>query len=274
MTAQHTPDQPEHDFPDDDLVFPTTAHQMPQFNSGGDEDKGGHPDVIWHQPRRARHRLRDKVPASFQHLPDAGLVLAALATLVLVLFVLVGVTQAVLAVIRWCADPQHLAHPAAQLWHTVNDPLHRSLTARGAELPAGPGTLYEAWAAAGIVILLLALRRGASVGVQLGSVLFGALTVAMVWDGSTGPGRPVAAGLAVLIWAVLAALALTGSWITTHTTVVNTVQPAPAPDITVDVAPAEVPAPVVEVTVPEPRIETVLVVDTDGDARRTSRPDQ
>ncbi|MFD7734309.1 hypothetical protein ACFV6F_28520 [Kitasatospora phosalacinea] len=266
---QHTPNQPQHDdqADDDDLLFPTLGALPPLGPPARDE----HPDMIWHRPRR---RPRDLAPASLQHLSNTALVLAALAALASLALVLVGVTQAALAVIRWCADPQHLAHPTAQLWHTVNDPLHRSLAARSAGLPADARTLYNAWAVAGTVILLLALRRGASVGVQLGSVLFGALTVAMVWDGSTGPGRPVAAGLAVLIWAVLAALALTGSWITTHTTILNEVQPAPAPDVVVDVAPAELPAPVVEVTVPEPRIETVLVVDTDGEARRTSRPEQ
>ncbi|MFF4344271.1 hypothetical protein ACFY00_30630 [Kitasatospora sp. NPDC001540] len=273
MTA-HTPDQPEPDSTDDDLLFPTTTHQTPQFDSDKEEGGGERPDVIWHQPRRARHRLRDKVPASFQHLSNAALVLAALAALVLFVLVLVGVAQAALAAIRWCADPQHLTHPASQLWHTVNDPLARSLQRRGVGLPAGPGTLHEAWATAGIVILLLVLRRGAKVGVQLASMLFGALTATAVWDGTDGPGRPVAAGLAVLIWAVLAALALTGSWTTTHTTVFNTTPPADPPAVVVNVAPAGAPAPVVEITVPEPRIETVLVVDAEGDARRTSRPDQ
>lgn len=58
-------------------------------------------------------------------------------------------------------------------------------------------------------------------------------------------------GLAALAWGVLAALALTGSWITTHTTVINE-PPAPAP---------AAPAPVVPVTVevPAPRIEAVVV---------------
>ncbi|MFD0532416.1 hypothetical protein ACFQ1I_46915 [Kitasatospora arboriphila] len=83
--------------------------------------------------------------------------------------------------------------------------------------------------------------------------MFGTLTVAMVWSGTEGPGKPVAAGLAALAWGVLAALALTGSWITT--TVIN--QPTAAP-----AAPgATVPAPIVPVTieVPEPRIEAVVV---------------
>ncbi|MEU3495365.1 hypothetical protein ABZ747_17990 [Kitasatospora cineracea] len=264
------PRTPDHDATDDDdLLFPTIGALPPL----GPPAQDGHPDVIWHRPRR---RLRDLAPASLQHLSTAALALAALAALAALVLLLVGLGQAALAAARWCADPQHLARPAAQLWHTVNDPLQRTLQRRGAGLPAGPGTLHTVWALAGALILMVALRRGASVGAQLGSLLFGTLTAAAVWDGTDGPGRPVAAGLTVLIWAVLAALALTGSWITTHThtTIRNDIQPATAPDITVDVAPAQVPPPVVEVTVPEPRIETVLVVDADGEARRTSQPDQ
>ncbi|MFF2819621.1 hypothetical protein ACFVT9_29380 [Kitasatospora cineracea] len=260
MTA-HTPDQHEH--ADDDLVFPALG--QPQFG-GDDEDQGEHPDVIWHRPRR---------PASTAGRPsDLVLVLVVLAVLAATVLLAVLLAPTATAAWHWITEPAHTTVPLGRIWHTVTDPIHRSLQQRGAGLPAGTGTLYGAWAAAGVVILLIALRRGASVGVQLGAVLFGAVTVAAVWDGTDAPGRPVAAGLAVLIWAVLAALALTGSWITTHTTVLNTVQPAPAPDVVIDVAPAQLPAPVVEVTVPEPRIETVLVVDPGGDARRTSRPDQ
>ncbi|MGW4807186.1 hypothetical protein [Kitasatospora sp. NPDC004272] len=262
-----TPDRPDHeDQADDDLLFPTFGAPPPP----GPPAQGEHPDVIWHHPRRGR-RLRGLAPAPLRHLGDAALVLAALAALAALALVLAGTAQAALAGARWCADPQH---PPLQLWHTVNDPIQRSLQRRRAGLPAGPATLHTTWAAAGIVILVVALRRGASVGVQLGGLLFGALTAAAVWDGTAEPGRPVAAGLAVLAWAVLAACALTGSWITTHTTILNDVPNAPAPIVAVDVAPAQAPAPVVEVSVPEPRIETVLVVDPGGDARRTSRPDR
>jgi hypothetical protein len=108
------------------------------------------------------------------------------------------------------------------------------------------------------------LRQGATVGVQLGALVFGTLTVAMAWCGTEGPGKPVAAGLAALAWAVLTALALTGSWATT--TVIN--EPT-----------AAAPAPVNVVDIPEPRIEAVVVdvqqlqVDING-RRLTGDDDQ
>ncbi len=261
-----TPDQSPHDR-DDDLVHPSRG-------DGASE----HPDMIWHRPDSARRRWRDAVPAPLRDLPDTVLVLAGIAALVGAALLVTGIGRTLLAAARWCADPAHLARPAAQIWHTVNDPIRQSLDSRSAGLPAGAGVLHSAWAAAGVVILLIALRRGASVGVQLGALAFGALTAAMVWDGTAGPGRPVAAGLAVLVWAVLAAAALTGPWIATRTTVIN--QALPAPAVTVAV-PEPVPVPVhIDVAVPEPRIEAVvvdvqhLVVDRDGRRINPADPDR
>ncbi|MDH6709875.1 hypothetical protein P3T27_006624 [Kitasatospora sp. MAA19] len=241
MYQQPTPDQPEQD---------------------------ERPDMIWHRPQPHR-RPRQVLPGRYADLTDAQALLAALGALAVLVILALAVGPYVLAAGRWLLDPANVAHPAAEVWHTVNDPIRRSLTERGAGLPAGPATLYGAWSVVGLLILWRALRRGAIVGVQLGALVFGALTAALVWDGTPGTGRPVAAGLAVLLWSGLAALALTGSWITTHTTVINEVKP-PTPAAPV-VIPAPEPTPVtVEVTVPEPRIEGVvvdvqrLVVDRDG----------
>ncbi|MFI8085837.1 hypothetical protein ACIF6L_34235 [Kitasatospora sp. NPDC086009] len=263
----HAPDQPAGHDDDGDLVFPTLGPVPPL----GPDEPNERPDLIWHpEPRR---RLRNIVPLldRYPYLTDAGFGLAALGVLASVVLLVLAVGPYVLATGHWLLDPANVATPAAQVWHTVDDPIHRSLAERGQGLPAGPATLYTAWAATGLLILWRGLRTAGSAGAQLGAVTFGAVTAVMVWDGTPGPGRPVAAGLAALLWAALVALALTGSWITTHTTVVNevTVEPSPASDISV-AAPEPVPV-TIQVTVPEPRIETVLVVDRDG--RRTSRPD-
>ncbi|MGW2545669.1 hypothetical protein ACWC5I_33530 [Kitasatospora sp. NPDC001574] len=206
------------------------------------------PDLIWHAPRRTpQWMIRDIYGA-----PSiaATTVLGLSALLVLIVLVL-AVGPHLLHAVQWITEPAHSTIPAGRLWHTVNDPIYHYLTVHSAGLPAGPRTLFTFWGLAGAVILIRALRQGAdaTVGVQLGALVFGTLSVAMVWDGTADPGKPVAAGLAALAWGVLAALALTGSWI--HTTVINE-PPAPAP---------AAPAPVVPVTVevPEPRIEAVVV---------------
>ncbi|MEU4301934.1 hypothetical protein [Kitasatospora aureofaciens] len=271
---QPTPDQPEYEpeHDDEDLVFPTLGQLPPLAPPEQDE----RPDVIWHRPD-PRRRPRRVLPGRYAAFGDAALGLAALGVLAALVILALVVGPYVVTGLRWLVDPANVAHPAARLWHTVNDPIMRSLHSRGRDLPAGPGALYAAWAVVGLLILWRALRTRGSAGAQLGALVWGALTAAMVWDGTPGAGRPVAAGLAVALWGALVALALTGSWVTIHTTVINNVQPATPAAPAVSVA-APDPTPVtVEVTVPEPRIEGVvvdvqhLVVDRDG--RRTSRPD-
>ncbi|MFJ6776654.1 hypothetical protein ACIQOV_37815 [Kitasatospora sp. NPDC091257] len=268
--SQHTPDQPEReDHDDEDLVLPTLGALPPNTPPERDE----RPDVIWHRP--APHRRPHRVPRDrYPHLTDTQALLAGLGALAVLIVLALTLGPYLLAGARWLLDPAHVAHPAARIWHTVDDPIHHTLTDRGQGLPAGPATLHGAWAATGLLILWRALRTTGSAGAQLGALAWGAVTCAMVWDGTPDAGRPVAAGLAVVLWGALVALALTGSWITTHTTVINEApEPAAvtveAPAVTV-AAPEPIPV-TVEVAVSEPRIETVLVVDRDG--RRTSRPD-
>ncbi|MCX5216139.1 hypothetical protein OG689_44195 [Kitasatospora sp. NBC_00240] len=232
-----------------------------------DQDDAQAPDLIWHTPPTRRWLIRDAYGTPSM----AATVALATVSLFVLIVLAIAVGPHLLHALQWIAQPAHSTVPAGRLWHTVNDPIYYYLQTHSAGLPAGPRTLFTFWGLAGAVILLLALRQGATVGVQLGAALFGALSVAMVWQGTEGPGKPVAAGLAALAWGVLAALALTGSWITTHTTVINE-PPAPAP---------AAPAPVVPVTVevPAPRIEAVVVdvqtlqVDING-RRLTGDDDQ
>ncbi|MFD9061428.1 hypothetical protein ACFVZ3_07920 [Kitasatospora purpeofusca] len=223
------------------------------------------PDLIRHAPRRTpRWMIRDVYGAP----SIAATTVLGLSALLVLIVLVVAVGPHVLRAVQWIALPEHSTVPAGRLWHTVNDPIHQYLQTHSAGLPAGPRTLFTFWGLAGAVILVRALRQGATVGVQLGALVFGTLSVAMVWSGTADPGKPVAAGLAALAWGVLAALALTGSWI--HTTVLNE-PPAPAP---------AAPAPVVPVTVevPEPRIEAVVVdvqtLQVDINGRRLTGDDQ
>ncbi|WP_327071905.1 hypothetical protein [Kitasatospora sp. NBC_01302] len=205
------------------------------------------PDLTWNTAHT--NRLR----AAYDERDWRAAAVLALFSLTILTVLVLSLGPYVLHSLRWIIQPEHSTIPASRLWNTVNQPIHAYLAQHSTGLAAGPRTLYTAWGLAGALILIRALRRGATVGVQLGALVFGALTVAMVWSGTNTQARPVAAGLAALAWAVLAALALTGSWITTHLTVVNEppAQPTTAP----------APAPVVPVTVqvPEPRIEAVVV---------------
>lgn len=210
------------------------------------------PDTEEPHLRNAPHpnRLR----AAYDELDPRAVAVLVLFSLTLLTVLVLSLGPYVLHGLRWITQPEHSTVPASRLWSTINQPIHRYLAEHSTGLAAGPRTLYTAWAVAGALILIRALRQGATVGVQLGALVFGALTVGMVWSGTDTQARPVAAGLTALAWAALAALALTGSWITTHLTVVN--QPAPAQPTT-----APSPAPVIPVTVqvPEPRIEAVVV---------------
>uniref|UniRef100_UPI002F909F23 hypothetical protein n=1 Tax=Kitasatospora indigofera TaxID=67307 RepID=UPI002F909F23 len=220
----------------------------PQLDQTTDGPHADAPDLIWHAPRRTpRWMIRDVYGTP----SIAATIALATASLFVLTVLTIAAGPHLLHALQWIARPEHSTVPAGRLWHTVNDPIHQYLQTHSAGLPAGPRTLFVFWVLAGAVILIRALRQGATVGVQLGALVFGALSVAMVWEGTAEPGKPVAAGLAALAWGVLAALALTGSWITTHTTVINE-PPAPAP---------AAPAPVVPVTVevPAPRIEAVVV---------------
>ncbi|MCU7827314.1 hypothetical protein [Kitasatospora sp. DSM 101779] len=218
-------------------------HTAPTTDHSADTDS---PDLIWHTHRRTpRWMLRDVYGTP----STAATVALAVGALLMLIVLVCALGPYALHAAQWIAKPEHSTVPAGRLWRTISTPIHHYLQAHSAGLPAGPRTLFTAWALAGALILIRALRQGATVGVQLGAAVFGALTVAMAWAGTDGPGRPVAAGLAALAWAVLAALALTGSWITT---VIH--EPAA-------LAAAPVPAPVVPVTVevPAPRIEAVVV---------------
>lgn len=97
-------------------------------------------------------------------------------------------------------------------WHlteVVTKPVHDYITAHAAGLPAGADGIWAAWATAGLLLWLVSwLARSWSA--RLAWVLYGAGTVAMVYSASPVTGQLLAAGIAVLYWAVLSVFAFRG----------------------------------------------------------------
>uniref|UniRef100_UPI002F915790 hypothetical protein n=1 Tax=Kitasatospora indigofera TaxID=67307 RepID=UPI002F915790 len=151
----------------------------PQLDQTTDGPHADAPDLIWHAPRRTpRWMIRDVYGTP----SIAATIALATASLFVLTVLTIAVGPHLLHALQWIARPEHSTVPAGRLWHTVNDPIHQYLQTHSAGLPAGPRTLFVFWVLAGAVILIRALRQGATVGVQLGALVFGALSVAMVWE--------------------------------------------------------------------------------------------
>ncbi|MFD0532415.1 hypothetical protein ACFQ1I_46910 [Kitasatospora arboriphila] len=103
------------------------------------------PDRIWHTPRHTpRWMLRDAYGT-----PSTATTVALAVFALLMLIVLVcAVGPYVLHAAQWIAQPEHSTVPAGRLWRTISTPIHHYLQAHCAGLPAGPRTLYTAWAIA------------------------------------------------------------------------------------------------------------------------------
>lgn len=88
---------------------------------------------------------------------------------------------------------------------TVTGPVRDYLSAHADGLPATADQLWWAWLAitAGLLVLAGTGARGA----RPGWLIAGAATTAMVYAGAPATGRTLAAGLTVLIWALLSTLA-------------------------------------------------------------------
>jgi hypothetical protein len=170
-----------------------------------------------------------------------------------------SIERAAIAAWHFADNPAHSLTPLLEVWHTVNAPINAYLTAHAQGLPVPSGTLHVLWVLTGAFILVRARRYAEGFGVQAAAVLYGALTVGMVWAGTAPAGRTVAAGLTALLWGVVASFALRGSLITTYTTVRNDVA-VPAVNVT-----NQIPAPTVEnVTVDVALDVQRLEVDING----------
>lgn len=109
---------------------------------------------------------------------------------------------------------------------TITGPVHAYLDTHAAGLPATAGQLWTAWllVTGGLFVGAVLGGRGA----RIGWAVLGALSVAMVHAGTTGPGRHLAAGVTATVWAVLSIAALRRTT-TRTTTVINQIHtPGPA----------------------------------------------
>ncbi|MFJ8676730.1 hypothetical protein [Streptomyces sp. NPDC093589] len=94
-------------------------------------------------------------------------------------------------------------------WATIEQPVRHYLNLHVQNLPTSPAVLHGLWRTSGLLFLLGGFLTRSS-GLRLGWATWGALTVGMVWAGTPDPGRPVAAGLAAVAWALASAFALRG----------------------------------------------------------------
>ncbi|MGV9351250.1 helix-turn-helix domain-containing protein [Streptomyces spiralis] len=103
--------------------------------------------------------------------------------------------------------------PGGWHWHgvvaTIDDPVQAYLTAHSAGLPLPVTTLHLLWIASGSVLLLMSFLFG-GFGARTTWILWGAATVVMVWSGTPGAARQVAAGLATVAWGLASIPAMRG----------------------------------------------------------------
>ncbi len=86
------------------------------------------------------------------------------------------------------------------------DPVRNWITSHGEGLAVGATGLALTWAISGGALFLMSALRVRAARF-LGWPSFGLATVAMAWDGSLDVHRPVAAGIAGLIWCLLSVVA-------------------------------------------------------------------
>lgn len=125
-------------------------------------------------------------------------------TAVLLHRLVVGFVAVITGVVAGIGDTTSASgqYPAiSELTRTIIRPVHTYLDQHATGLPVSAHTLWLAWLSvtAGLFVLAVLGSRGA----RLGWVINGATTTAMVYAGSPGHGRALAAGLALTVWAVL-----------------------------------------------------------------------
>lgn len=100
-------------------------------------------------------------------------------------------------------------------WHwdavvaTIEQPVNAYLTAHSAGLPLPVAALHLLWLSSGAVALAMSFLFG-GLGARTTWVMWGAATVVMVWSGTPGEARQVAAGLATIAWGLASILAMRG----------------------------------------------------------------
>ncbi|GAB1331706.1 hypothetical protein [Streptomyces sennicomposti] len=124
------------------------------------------------------------------------------------LFSLYGVGTTVIDIARALPWSTPTSDDHTGLLATIDQPVRSYLATHTQTLPITATTAYSTWQAIGVVAFLLGYLRNTPA--RLTWTAWGAATVAMVWIATPGPGRQVAAGIAVLAWTALSVLALRG----------------------------------------------------------------
>lgn len=133
------------------------------------------------------------------------------AVLVLLAWFLAAVFDGAVTAARWLTD--------APLTRTITDPVRAYLDTQAGGVPLSATQLWWLWLVA-VIVLFLSASFLDSRGARLGWTLVGALTVAMVWAGSAVAQREIAAGVTVVAWSLLSVLALNGTSVREHVSVV------------------------------------------------------
>ncbi|MEW1551891.1 hypothetical protein [Streptomyces tsukubensis] len=101
------------------------------------------------------------------------------------------------------------ADTSSGVFAVVDQPVRTYIAQHSAGLPIEASTVYTLWQLVGITGLALGYLSRNN-GVRALWTAWGAATVVMVWTATPHPGRPVAAGLAVIAWTFLSAVAMRG----------------------------------------------------------------
>ncbi|MFF3666204.1 hypothetical protein [Microtetraspora malaysiensis] len=189
-----------------------------------------------------------------------SVVLAFLALVITVLWVVIAIGKALVGAATGAAAEGVDAATSSQFMDVITKPVRTYLNEHAAGLPITAEALWKAWVVVAVVLWLLGLFR--SWGVRLAWTLYGAGTVAMVYAGSPPAGQALAAGVAVLAWAVLSLPVFAGIGRRPHT-LVN----LPAPVTSGEAAVSLVREQVAEV---RKRLERLEVASDEPAARRPS----
>ncbi|MGY3341044.1 hypothetical protein ACVW0K_007237 [Streptomyces filamentosus] len=127
-----------------------------------------------------------------------------------VAFLLTGTALGLLADLLhqlWATAPTFRA--AGAVWDVVDTPVRAYLTTHSAGLPLSPDAVYLLWQTTGLYAVVLGCITRSN-GLRLTWLAWGAAGIAMVWTTTPATTRPVATGIAVLLWTVFSAFALRG----------------------------------------------------------------
>ncbi|MEU9983748.1 hypothetical protein [Streptomyces sp. NPDC050856] len=202
----HTSDQTPQNNPTDPATQPA-ASRLADLRDWWDAswEEGGFLYERWEELRQAPtagwHDMKNWIKAL--------LALAGMCALIVLLDTAGGIFDAAL---HRLADTvpatQAGASASSELWGVVDNPVRSYIGQHTVGLGVTGSAVYTFWELAGLFGLVGGFVGNA--GARITWVLWGGSSAAMVWAASPVDGRPLATGLAVLIWALASFFALCG----------------------------------------------------------------